>query len=165
MAAKKGAFTVIEILVVISIFIIIAGIVVVRFDESQKTGRDSVRVKDLGEVANALENYYTKNNDYPSATGNFQNDLQTLVSNGFIGAIPKDPTNQSPYFYSYCRYDGKYVLMAKLESNNQALQGDYDKDWPDIGTACDCNGNGIIGDTTVEVEQTSAPYTYCIKNP
>lgn len=157
MKKEKKAFSVIEMLVAIAIFIILAGIVIVRFDTSQKMGRDSVRVKDLGEVANALEKYYIKNDSYPT-------NLNSLVPD-FLVAVPQDPQNQSPYIYSYCSDGTKYALMAKLEANSQALQSDYDKDWPDSGTACDCNGNATIGDTTVELEQTSAPFTYCIKNP
>ncbi len=154
MTIKERAFSVIEMLVAITIFILISGIVIVRFDNSQKSGRDSVRIKDLGEIANALENYYTKNNDYPST-------LNSLVPT-FLGKVPVDPLNQSPYVYSYCRYDGKYALMARLETKNQALQSDYDKDWPsDAGaTPCYCSP----GSTTEDPENT-APYTYCIKNP
>lgn len=153
MINRKKAFSVIEFLVAITIFITLAGIIILRFESGEKMGKDSQRVKDLGEIANALETYYTKNSTYPD-------DLDDLVPT-FLGTASQDPKNEDPYVYSYCKDDGKYALMARLEENNQALQGDYDKDWPDTGTACDCNPSS----TEAEDPEDTAPYTYCIKNP
>ena len=150
-------FTLPEILIAIGIFIIILGVVIVRLDDARTAGRDAIRVKDLGEISGALEKYYTKNNTYPVSLNDLQPD--------FLAEVPQDPKDGSSY--PYCNDDGKYALMAKLETNSKALESDYDKDWPDTGTACDCNGNGTIGDTTVELEEEDSEnlYTYCIKNP
>lgn len=151
---EKNSFTLAEILVAITIFIIILGIVIVRYDKAREAGQDVQRVKDLQTVAEALEKYYLKNNKYPPS-------LDSLVSD-FLGAVPKDPQNQSPYVYSYCVDSSyqKYALMAKLKTKSQALETDYDKDWPDTGTSCDCNPG--TGETDPE---NQSPYTYCIKNP
>jgi prepilin-type N-terminal cleavage/methylation domain-containing protein len=149
---KRNGYSLIEFLVAIAVFLIIAGIVLIRMDTSRKVGRDTVRVKDIGELSNALEKYYTKEGTYPD-------DLDSLTPD-FIGEVPQDPINEDPYIYDYCKDDGKYALIAKLETENQALKTDYDKDWPDTGTPCDCNPS-----TETEDLEDSDPYTYCVKNP
>ena len=53
-----------------------------------------------------------------------------------------------------------------METNNQALKTDYDKDWPNQD---DCDCNDISGDEETEDPEgpplTVPPYTYCVKNP
>lgn len=149
---EKNSFTLAEMLVAITIFIIILGIVIVRYDKAREAGQDAQRVKDLQTIAEALEKYYLKNNKYPSTSS-------ALVPE-FLGALPKDPQDQTDYTYCIDSSLQKYALMAKLKTKSQALETDYDKDWPDTETSCDCNPG--TGETDPE---NQSPYTYCIKNP
>jgi type II secretory pathway pseudopilin PulG len=142
---KKDSFTLAEFLVAISIIIIIAGIVVIRMDKSKDIAKDAQRVKDLETIANALENYYLKNNAYPS-------NLNSLTPS-FLGSVPNDPDNRSSYVYTYCVESNsqKYILMAKLKTKSQALETDYD--------------GGSLGNCNCPSDEPGPPYTYCIKSP
>lgn len=62
----KKAFTLVEILVVISILAILTSFAVVTFVSIQKDSRDSTRKSNVTIISEALEKYYEKNGEYPS---------------------------------------------------------------------------------------------------
>jgi type II secretory pathway pseudopilin PulG len=173
MRTKNKGFSVIEFLIAISIFITILGIVILKFEDSKKLGRDSVRVKDFSEISNGLEVYYTKNGKYPIIGGtstsikstdtDWSNVLKTFMPNPEVDPFYNDASKKNTYYYTYCIDNDttptQYAIMAKLEAKGQALENDYDEDWPSNGN-CDCNPSAGQSDP-----ENSAPYTYCIKNP
>jgi len=188
---NKRGFTLIEIIVTISMIMILMGIVIIGVPEMQKKGKDSIRIQDLDRVANALDSYYNKKGCYPYGTDptcgsgrDWTEMSQTLISEGFLGEVLEDPINQGDFVYSYCvdSVDSQgtmYALMEKLETRNQALNGDYDKDWPErcaplpcADNRCckcrnfggSCNPNPPAADPQTDLEDSS-PYTYCIRNP
>lgn len=66
MLASKRGFTIIELLVVISVISILAIISVFGFNAIQSGARDSQRSNRITSIAEALEKYYSKNGEYPS---------------------------------------------------------------------------------------------------
>lgn len=124
--SKKG-FTLIEILVVISIIGILATLILARLGGVEKSGRDAKRKSDLNQYRMALENYATKLNGlYPNNTYNGQASSGNGIFNTggilstYLGAFPKDPLNNAAANYDYY-YVGaadqlKYVLYGKLET-------------------------------------------------
>src|SRR3990167_5250220 len=56
---QKNGFTLMELLVVISIIAILISIGLTSFSTAQKKARDSKRKSDIKEVQNALEQYYS----------------------------------------------------------------------------------------------------------
>ncbi|HSX27290.1 MAG TPA: prepilin-type N-terminal cleavage/methylation domain-containing protein [Patescibacteria group bacterium] len=62
--AQKG-FTIIELLIVIAIIIILAGLVLNNFQGAQAKARDTQRVTDINNIHSKLEEYYNENNYYP----------------------------------------------------------------------------------------------------
>lgn len=64
----KKAFTLIELVVVVSILATIAGIVIIQTGEIQKNARDNKRKADLVNIQTALELYFATNRSYPSTT-------------------------------------------------------------------------------------------------
>ncbi len=166
---KKG-FTLIELLVVIAIIAILAAVIIATTTGAQVQARDSRRVSDLDSIKTALELYNNKEGHYPIQNSPNSEPLTNtsptgaaLVAADLLSAVPQDPKN-STYGYWYCgTTDGsKYALKAKLETDSKSLESDYDLDWPASGV-CDCN-NGLTPETTPDPE-TSAPYTYCLRNP
>ena len=61
-----SGFTIIELLIVIAIIAILAGVVLVNFQGAQAKARDSQRLSDVRGLQAKLEEYYQANNGYPN---------------------------------------------------------------------------------------------------
>lgn len=140
---KKG-FTLIEVLVVVSIIGLLASVVLVGLGGFRSRGRDARRVTDLKSLQNGLELYYARSNSYP-------NTLADLVTAGIgITKLPKDPAAGADYFYSFKTADKQgYVIAAKLD----ATAGDT--------MFSDSNQEVVVGNYTGTVSSCAAPY-YCV---
>jgi len=79
---KNKGFTVVEMLVIITIIGIISSVVLVSISSFRANARDVVRYSDLENVQLALHLYHDKNGSYPSTGG----DWWTVCTNGL------DPT-------------------------------------------------------------------------
>ena len=149
MCKKPKGFTLIEMLIVITIIALLASIILVGMGSARAKARDSRRIADLHNVQNALELYFSKNGKYPTATN--WDDLITDLTNADIGInqIPKDPLNNTTYIYRYGADDAgtDYVLGAQLEQCDNALNSDID-DASIYGINCsDQNTNCKTSDT------------------
>ena len=120
MKSNRNGFTLIEMLVVISLIGILATLALVSFGVSQKQARDSARRSDLKQYQTSVENYANINNGiYPiyatvttiPSSGGFCTDLN-------IGTCPLDVKNISPYLYKYVSdaTGTNYVFWAGLEA-------------------------------------------------
>lgn len=110
---KNRGFTLIELLVVITIIGILATLSAVFLKDVPKKARDARRLSDFNEIRNALELYYTDNNNYPpggylsgaydsTSNGDWSNTLKNALAN-YMEKIPTNPTrdNTDTYFYGY----------------------------------------------------------------
>lgn len=146
MKNKKG-FTLVELLIVIAIIAIIAGIILGSMSEARAKGRDASKIRSMNEVRKALALYYSQNGAYPQSS-NVVNGMQALVDAGFI-----------PSFSSDIRYLGtgtsvagmcsSYQIGTTLEKDNVVL--DTDSDVVSIGagevTRCLNTSLGLNGET------------------
>ncbi len=117
-------FTLIEMLVVISIIGILAAIAITSYSSAQKQARDRGRQSDLNQYRIAVENYANDNNSaYPIESG----DATLLCSNPapnltptYMATCPQDPrnTDDAAYVYRYYATSTVYVLSANLENGN-----------------------------------------------
>jgi prepilin-type N-terminal cleavage/methylation domain-containing protein len=130
---KNRGFTLIEMLVVIAIIMILAGIVVTNFTSAKAKSRDAKRISDIAQIQLALEQYFDRCNEYPSATGNQIYVSSTCKSGGidvkfspdFISALPTPPsnnTNKYEYYVNHSTEATDYVLYTVLEKINQDVQ-------------------------------------------
>lgn len=124
---KKRAFTLVEMLVVISIIGVLSTIVFSSFSQSRERARVAKRVADLKQVQNALEFYYAVNRSYPSSGPTWfrsecnawgglsaNNVIPGLVPT-YLPAMPSDPSmdregNVSCYIYASNGTD--YAFLA-----------------------------------------------------
>ncbi len=107
----KKAFTLIELLIVISIIAILVSIATASYITAQKKGRDSKRRQDLKDIQNAFEQYYAEYQAYPTTS----TEIDSAFSNN---QRPKDPQNNSTYTYDWNHIDSEnYCICAKLESS------------------------------------------------
>ena len=126
---------------VIAIIGLLSAIVLAMLNSARIDGRDTKRVGDLKQISTALQFYYDKNSTYPP-------DLDSLVAQGFIGIVPKDPVGLSDYYYEQVGTGSGFHLGADLErANNKALNTDRDSVTNSInGTdTSDCNGGTSTG--------------------
>jgi general secretion pathway protein G len=131
---KSAGFTLIEILIVISIIGVLSALTLVGMSGFRASGRDAKRVSDIRQVQNGLELYYAKNGVYPDSVAN--NALPDLSSAG-VKNLPTDPLNTGSYVYKYFKCGAgdasgySYVLSTKLESSTSQIQ--------DYGTICNAD--------------------------
>ena len=121
-------FTMIELLVVISIIGILASIGLVSFSGAQKQARDSQRKSDLKQYQSALEIFANKNNGlFPPRTATARAST-TLCGDLSISTCSEDPRYEedNSFVYNY-QSDGtaapaidatQYVLWGKLENTS-----------------------------------------------
>lgn len=140
---KSGAgFTLVELLVVITILGVLATIGLVAFTSAQIRGRDTQRKSDLKQLSNALEVFYSDYAKYPSSsggliqgcpydsihngtiscswgTGKFRDiDGSGTIKTVYFTTLPKDPSSGSSYYYRIVDSgtNQKFQLFAHLEN-------------------------------------------------
>lgn len=118
--SQKG-FTIVELLIVIVIIGILAALVFVQFNNSQKKARDAERKSDLRQLAGKLAEYNAEKGSYPAAQTNVTN-LCGSVLTGVPAATCVDPKAGVSYTYTPkdAGCDGTnctgYTLGATLEN-------------------------------------------------
>ena len=124
---QKG-FTLIELLVVIAIIGILSSVVLASLNSARKKGRDARRLSDVKQIQLALELAYDASGSYPAVLS-----TSTIVTPGYIAALPTDPSNQAGYAYTpYTVTSGGaicsgYHIGTSLEtSNHSSLLSDAD---------------------------------------
>jgi general secretion pathway protein G len=86
----RGAagFTIIELMVVMTIIVVLASMGLVQYRRSIIFSKEAVLREDLFRLRDAVDQYYADKNEYPST-------LDSLVSEGYLRTIPKDPFTNS----------------------------------------------------------------------
>lgn len=125
----KTGFTLIEILVVLSIIGIISTMGLSSYNKSLVRGRDAKRKADLANIQKALEIYKQDQSPWTfPANGSWKTDL---VNGGYLKKTPQDPavTNYAWPDYSYTRNVSdnlRFILYACLEDLNDPGADDVD---------------------------------------
>lgn len=151
----RGAFTVLELGVVILILAILAGVLVPRVTDRLEIARDTRRLADLRVLRDAIEQYHRDRGGYPHATvvaaGNGfdvscdEDFIPELRRSGYLRAALADPINDSSYFYAYnafpegsngCKGKGGYYVLGIKKFESAAFSADHpgyfkcaQKDW------------------------------------
>lgn len=104
---KSQGFTIIELLVVVTIIIVLTAITAVSFRATSQRSRNSKRESDIAQMRTALEIYRSSNGSYPVYAGsnqvtNFTNLLSNTSFTQFLAnKTLADPTNTGSYRYEY----------------------------------------------------------------
>ena len=89
MARRDSGWTLIELLIVITLVMILATLALTQYRGSITAAKEAALKSDLFLMRDAIDQYYADKGRYPES-------LQTLVSESYLRAIPKDPfTNSS----------------------------------------------------------------------
>lgn len=127
MAQNHKAFTLAEILIVISIIIILAIALLLTINPFTQflRGYDTVRRNDLSKLHTAFENYFADHNCYPTAAMIAQCGSSALAP--YLDKVPCDPSTRAPYKLRLlpegtgCAQ--KYAVYADL-ANTKDIRGD-----------------------------------------
>lgn len=127
---KKNGFTLTELLVVMAIIAILAGLTLTGYQVARKAARDGRRKSDLEQVRSALEMCRTDTGSYPAGPLYSGNNI-TCGVNTYL-QIPNDP---SQYRYYYTTTAAGYVLCAYLETGGGSTS---------CGTNCTVTGGPAV---------------------
>ena len=83
-----AGFTLIELMVVIALISVLAGMGVVMYRNSVKRTQEAVLREDLFRMRDAIDQYYADKAKYPAS-------LEALVAEGYLRQVPKDPITNS----------------------------------------------------------------------
>ncbi|MEK9159995.1 MAG: prepilin-type N-terminal cleavage/methylation domain-containing protein [Patescibacteria group bacterium] len=147
LSPRKRAFTLIELLIVITIIGILAVALVPRLTGGPGRARDAQRKADLQQIATALEFYANDNSgDYPLATTG--NCASGLALTSYLTVMPVDPGNDGwsttycsgGYAYIPLNTNGGtdiegYLLVADLETETEKGTGIYNTNFTVTSTS------------------------------
>jgi len=122
--AKKG-FTLIEVLIVVTLIGILVAILVPQYKYSVLRAKEAVLKENLFQLRDAINKYYFDKKKYPAA-------LEDLVTGRYLREIPLDPINKTREWH--------LVMAEPLEGEEpdpEALQGIIDVRSLSQGTALD----------------------------
>ena len=119
----SSGFTLIELMIVMTLIVILAGISLAVHGNSQTRAREAVLKEDLFRMRDAIDQYYADKNAYPPT-------LEDLVSQKYLRAIPEDPFTRSASTWQ--------TVMSELDpANPSAMPGVFDVKSGSEGTALD----------------------------
>jgi general secretion pathway protein G len=107
-----SGFTLVELLVVISLISILAAMALVNYRNGVVRSQEAVLKQDLFRMRDAIDQYYADKGKYPAS-------LDALVSDGYMRAVPDDPITKSK--------DTWQTVPAEPDPNNPSAEpGIYD---------------------------------------
>ena len=108
MKRNEKGFTLVELIVVMTIIVIITSVGMVSYATAGSKARDSRRMADLERIRSALEMYRADNKIYPSD--------ETTLGSEYLKSWPKDPKpNNYKYVYNTSN-PYSYTLGAHVEN-------------------------------------------------
>ncbi len=105
---KRAGFTLLELLVVISIIGILLALGVVAFTTAQRKGRDAKRRADIKSIQDGFEQYYASENGYGDCADMYASDI-------FPAGAPMDPREGA---YPCSSAAAGYCVCASLEADD-----------------------------------------------
>jgi len=107
-----AGFTLIELMIVMSLIVILASITISVNDNGQTRAREAVLIEDLFRMRDAIDQYRADKEAYPPS-------LADLVSEKYLRAVPVDPFTNSAETW--------LTIMSELDpSNPSAIPGVFD---------------------------------------
>ena len=84
----QRGFTLIELLIVVTLIVVLAGIGLSLYSTSVNRAKEAVLRENLFQMRNSIDQFYADKGTYPP-------DLTSLVTEGYMRQIPRDPFTES----------------------------------------------------------------------
>jgi general secretion pathway protein G len=128
--ARADGFTLIELMIVMAIIVILAGIATALYVNSIQRSKEAVLKSDLFRMRDAIDQYYADKNKYPAS-------LEALVSEKYLRTVPVDPmTNSSETWQTTMAepqpgssFSDTGIFDVKSGAEDTALDGTRYADW------------------------------------
>ena len=183
MPKKFKGFTLIELMVVISIIALLSAIGFSVYGSVREAGRDAKRKGDIHAIQQALEQYYSNskeygtNNKYPCfgtaavpncGWANVSGISDRLVPD-FIQQVPVDPSNGTScpgYLYLTDATQSVYTLFTKLENTNDSVATNIKRPPKPVlpSDSTSCTGTGCASVTIGSFTCSGSTYNYWVNS-
>jgi len=114
----KSGFTLVELMISMSIIAILSVVLSVSFSRAQRDGRDQRRVEDLKAVQSAAEQYFLLTGNYPTSAGSWSVGTQTILQK-----FPTGPKKENYIYYYNSTSNGFCVCATGMESGKYGNAG------------------------------------------
>ena len=122
-SARDSGFTMIELLIVVSLIVILTTMGMTQYRHSVIYAREGVLKEDLFRLRDAIDQYYADKGTYPST-------LDALISEGYLRKLPDDPFTKSS---STCTAANAVAVNDTIDlvysSNATAVATDIAVEW------------------------------------
>jgi type II secretion system protein G len=151
--AGESGFTLIELMIVVAIIAILAGILIPNFVNARAQAQTSACESNLRAIATAMELYYADNQRYPDP-GNVPDALNTTTVT-YLNNTPRDPADAGvtpgKYTFTQPTGDGQSYLIACPGTHAASTLAKLNKDnGSGTGSAGLCGAQGCT--KTIEYE-------------
>jgi len=127
---RARGFTLIELMVVMAIIVILAGVGVALYTNGVSRSKEAVLKEDLFRMRDAIDQFYADKNEYPPS-------LDVLVAERYLRAVPIDPITNSAETWQITLAEPDPanpsadvgVFDVKSGSDRTALDGTLYADW------------------------------------
>jgi general secretion pathway protein G len=123
MVGKRAGFTLVELLVVLSIIALLLSIAAPRYFQHVDRSKEAVLRENLATLRDALDQYHADKDRWPDS-------LESLVQEHYLRAVPSDPiTGRNDTWMTEAGEEGRGVRDVKSGAEGEGADGKPYADW------------------------------------
>lgn len=119
---REKGFTLVELLVVLAVVVLLAGLAAPAVHTSIKKAEESVLKKNLQVLRKALDDYYADRGRYPAV-------IEELAEKKYIRKIPEDPVTGSVSTWILLESPEGGIYDIRSGAYEKSMEGDDYYDW------------------------------------